>query len=669
MNIVAIIPAKGMSKRMPGKNMKLFCGKPLVEWSLIQCKYSKYIAKTYLVTDSQEIADLGKQYDARIVWQTQEQIDTAEVAGQMGGPYSLWLGLEAAMKEETVNGVFTMLPTNPLRRVDDLDRCVDIMRVDDRYPIISMVRKKDIALFQTDGTIATWELLDKSGKYLITNSAEQFWLVHQFRRYYFKSEGVFNTPVEWLENKEGIATLKPVFDELWQEYDIDFQEEFEVCEFWMDRKILEGRGDEVYKEYHSHAMSEYGYKQNAAGYNKGVEANLLPFEYRNSFFNHFSLFLQSQKDEKLAGYELIEHGKDGSKKSARFWRANSCSDALSIKLETPKPALIIGSGPSLDDAGKYLKDWKGACFCSTSHATTLVKYGLVPSHIVAYDINSNPGEIDKIDIPWEQRSTKLISHPGCNPKLLDYWKGEKLMFRSMDTSNHFFMNILPIAYQDIIPSQMFLFSCSLAAQISLAKAMGYSPLFLVGCDFALARFSRWWFENGEWKFEQGTHSSVDHSTLVAANGRATDALLIFYKRSVLCVWRIDHSQCFNTSPGSVITEMPTANIEAVIAYQGEGFEKQGFTNEQIDDAAEVYLAHFNQFIIRFKGTGVKVVESGAEDKWEPELEGYMMALNQAGQQQGQGELVDISSNLTRMRWLKQQASLPAEPRLIDSSAG
>jgi pseudaminic acid cytidylyltransferase len=56
---VAIIPARGGSKRLPRKNIRMFCGKPLVAWSIIQALNSYFIDDVYVSTDDQEIAEIA----------------------------------------------------------------------------------------------------------------------------------------------------------------------------------------------------------------------------------------------------------------------------------------------------------------------------------------------------------------------------------------------------------------------------------------------------------------------------------------------------------------------------------------------------------------------------------------------------------------------------------
>jgi len=61
---VAIIPARGGSKRIPRKNIKDFFGKPLIAYSIEVALKSKLFDKVIVTTDDQEIMDIAKQYGA-----------------------------------------------------------------------------------------------------------------------------------------------------------------------------------------------------------------------------------------------------------------------------------------------------------------------------------------------------------------------------------------------------------------------------------------------------------------------------------------------------------------------------------------------------------------------------------------------------------------------------
>ena len=64
MTKVAIITARGGSKRIPGKNIKEFCGKPIISYSIQAALESKLFDEVMVSTDSLEIADVAQQYGA-----------------------------------------------------------------------------------------------------------------------------------------------------------------------------------------------------------------------------------------------------------------------------------------------------------------------------------------------------------------------------------------------------------------------------------------------------------------------------------------------------------------------------------------------------------------------------------------------------------------------------
>jgi N-acylneuraminate cytidylyltransferase len=63
---LAVIPARGGSKRIPRKNIKLFCGKPIVEWSINAALESGCFDQVVISTDDAEIAEVARQCGAHV---------------------------------------------------------------------------------------------------------------------------------------------------------------------------------------------------------------------------------------------------------------------------------------------------------------------------------------------------------------------------------------------------------------------------------------------------------------------------------------------------------------------------------------------------------------------------------------------------------------------------
>ena len=65
-SFLAIVPARGGSKGLPGKNIKELCGKPLVAWSIEAGLKSKYVDEVMVSTDDEKIAEISKKYGANV---------------------------------------------------------------------------------------------------------------------------------------------------------------------------------------------------------------------------------------------------------------------------------------------------------------------------------------------------------------------------------------------------------------------------------------------------------------------------------------------------------------------------------------------------------------------------------------------------------------------------
>ena len=66
MNILAVIPARGGSKGVPGKNKKLLNGKPLIQYSIDAALQSKHISEVLVTTDDTEIIEIAKSLGANV---------------------------------------------------------------------------------------------------------------------------------------------------------------------------------------------------------------------------------------------------------------------------------------------------------------------------------------------------------------------------------------------------------------------------------------------------------------------------------------------------------------------------------------------------------------------------------------------------------------------------
>lgn len=116
--ILAVITARGGSKRLPDKNILNLAGKPLIAWTIEAGSRSKYIDKLIVSTDSEKIAEISKQYGAEVPFIRPDYLsnDTADSISVLKH------AIEFYNKE--FDYVMLLQPTSPLRTVEDIDGAI-----------------------------------------------------------------------------------------------------------------------------------------------------------------------------------------------------------------------------------------------------------------------------------------------------------------------------------------------------------------------------------------------------------------------------------------------------------------------------------------------------------------------------------------------------------------
>jgi CMP-N-acetylneuraminic acid synthetase len=123
MKAVAFIFARGGSKGLPGKNIRPLNGKPLIVWAIEHALAVKRIDRVIVSTDSDEIAELARQYGAEVPF-----MRPAELAGDNSPEWLAWRHALNYLKESTgaLPEVMVSVPTTaPLRLPIDIKNCLD----------------------------------------------------------------------------------------------------------------------------------------------------------------------------------------------------------------------------------------------------------------------------------------------------------------------------------------------------------------------------------------------------------------------------------------------------------------------------------------------------------------------------------------------------------------
>lgn len=123
--IVGCIFARGGSKGIPRKNIRLLAGKPLIAYAIQTAQQSKLIDRVVVSTDDEEIARVAQEWGAEIPFFRPAELACDDTPEWLAWQHAIrWLQQES----ESGIGVFVSVPpTAPLRKPEDIDACIRLL--------------------------------------------------------------------------------------------------------------------------------------------------------------------------------------------------------------------------------------------------------------------------------------------------------------------------------------------------------------------------------------------------------------------------------------------------------------------------------------------------------------------------------------------------------------
>ena len=122
MNIIAFIFARGRSKGLPNKNIKIFNGKPLIAWSIEHAKSISRVSRVIVSTDSDEIAKIAIEFGAEVPFMRPQELATDESPE--------WLSWQHALEflsnsDGCLPDLMLSIPTtSTLRDIEDINKII-----------------------------------------------------------------------------------------------------------------------------------------------------------------------------------------------------------------------------------------------------------------------------------------------------------------------------------------------------------------------------------------------------------------------------------------------------------------------------------------------------------------------------------------------------------------
>jgi len=230
---IAVIPARGGSKRIPRKNIKEFCGKPMIAWSIEAAQASKLFDRIIVSTDDIEVAEVAKQWGAEVPFMRPVELSndyagTTEVIAH-ATQWALDQGFGLA-------AVCCIYATAPFVQVADLISGLEILKSGDwayaftvtdfASPIFRSFKQND------EGGLEMFfpEHFDKRSQDLPT-------ALHDAGQFYW------GRPSAWLEGKRIFErNSTPIVIPRWRVQDIDTEDDWKRAEIMF--KLLKNLDDD-----------------------------------------------------------------------------------------------------------------------------------------------------------------------------------------------------------------------------------------------------------------------------------------------------------------------------------------------------------------------------------------------------------------------------------------
>lgn len=229
--ILAIIPARGGSKGLPRKNIKVLAGKPLVAYTIENALKNKYLDKVIVSTDDKEIAEISRKYGAEVPFlRPKKYARDFSPASDLIRHAIRWF----EKKGEYFDIIVYLEPTSPLRKEKDIDDAIELF--------IKNIDKADSLVSVGEVHLESPYIMKKIKAGYVKPFIEIYKKIGQRQllpKVYFPYGVIYLSKTKALEKYKTFYLKRtiPYFIERWQNYEIDDLYDFICVEAILKQKL------------------------------------------------------------------------------------------------------------------------------------------------------------------------------------------------------------------------------------------------------------------------------------------------------------------------------------------------------------------------------------------------------------------------------------------------
>lgn len=227
-NLIAIVPARSGSKGLKNKNIKQFCGKPLIFWTIDFILKSKLFSRCIVTTDSPHYRDIAVEYGAEVPFLRSSQLASDE-ATSSDVILNVFDTLDLPLSP---NDSFVLFePTSPIRFQSDLQKVVRLISDTNRVVSISEA-KSSHPLYQYK--LSESSHLTPFISSTLTSARRQ----EMSNTFYLNGSFYASSIADFIRNPSFISdqTIGSA-TEFWSSFEIDYEDDFLLCELIMTKLL------------------------------------------------------------------------------------------------------------------------------------------------------------------------------------------------------------------------------------------------------------------------------------------------------------------------------------------------------------------------------------------------------------------------------------------------
>lgn len=222
--VLALIPARGGSKGVPRKNVRMLGGKPLIAWTIEAAIQSKYIDRVMLSSEDEEIIEVAKKWGCDVPFVRPKELAQDDTP-------SMEVILHGIEQVKGYDYIVLLQPTSPFRTTEDINKCIEKCVENNQESCVSIVEVSQNPYWMY--TVKENEVLNP-----LIEIDDKYYQRQKLPKTYILNGAVYVASIEWLKQSKSFLSKNTTSVEMTKEksIDIDTMLDFKVASLLIDSK-------------------------------------------------------------------------------------------------------------------------------------------------------------------------------------------------------------------------------------------------------------------------------------------------------------------------------------------------------------------------------------------------------------------------------------------------